>query len=115
MNEESLTFHDFGPVTRTYRKPTTASYLNALLASVHEELNRLSRTRPQEHLTETRVQIINSTLRKTKRFLESYVYGDILPVADDSLTYSDALVLVGQYRAALQCFRMTAWARVRFR
>lgn len=78
------------------------------LDELHSDLVALSRSHYAEPLSEYKVKLANAILCDALEFLSGYEPAARLELIDasDPLTHSDAMILVGQYRACLRSYRV---------
>lgn len=82
--------------------------LTTVADSLYDELDKLTKKAPKETVTDLALEKVNELIRDTKAFLNSdpYLKGIVLfEAAGDNPEYRDALLVVGQLRAALRRYR----------
>lgn len=81
--------------------------LEPLLDAAFIEIKELSKKKPDGALNKLKIQMINKILEQVKDFLSSEPNAEFLGLLDEATvpTYSDAVLIVGQFRAVLIQFR----------
>ncbi|MBT1699465.1 hypothetical protein KK083_21385 [Fulvivirgaceae bacterium PWU4] len=81
--------------------------LSKLMEAVYEEMKDFSKKKPDEPLNKFKVKNINRVLLQVKDMLKSQPTSQFLDLLnDESLpTNSDAILVIGQFNAAMESFR----------
>lgn len=81
--------------------------LSPLLKSIFEEMKEFSKKKPDGPLNQLKVKMINKILKQVKDFLSSEPTVEFLELLDDETlpTNSDAVLIIGQFRAVLDQFK----------
>ncbi|WP_439486795.1 hypothetical protein [Blastomonas fulva] len=81
--------------------------LSSLLKSMYNEFQELSKKKPQDVLTASKVKLVNRVLRPTLSLLEDEPTRPFLDLLDeDELPQnSDVILMLGQVRAAMDSFK----------
>ena len=87
--------------------------LSELLESLYEETKDLSKKAPKDCLNEFKVKNINRVLIPIKQILAKQPSVEFLDLLDSETlpTYSDAILVLAQYQAALKQFRNTYYVQ----
>jgi hypothetical protein len=87
---------------------TRTSKLWTMLDEAHRAANSLCRTKPHGQLTIVHARLINRVFEQVLELPGMEPYAKFLHLLDPDgqNTFSDALLLIGQYRAALRSFRV---------
>jgi hypothetical protein len=78
-----------------------------LLEALHEDIKELSRKSQNAPLSETKIRMINRLLARVKSLLQREASAEFLDSLDPDLIpqNADALLILGQYKAAMHSFR----------
>lgn len=81
--------------------------LNQLLESVYLEMKEFSKKKPDEPLNTFKVKNVNRLLVKVKEGLKNEPTIDFLDLLDEESlpTNSDAILIIGQFKASMDRFR----------
>lgn len=81
--------------------------LSDLLASVYLEMKEFSKKKPDEPLNKFKVKNINRVLEPIKEILKGEPTISFLDLLDDDVlpSNSDAILIIGQYTAAMERFK----------
>lgn len=85
----------------------TYETLTPLMKSMYEEIQALSKKKPEATLSESKVKILNALLVKIRTLLENEGEIDFLYLLDSEALpqYSDSVLILSQYVAALKSFK----------
>lgn len=76
-------------------------------ANAYKELSTVSANTPKEELGKLKMTRINSLLTQANAFLDvsARPFNDFTVFSDDNITYSDAVLVTGQYVECFKAFR----------
>jgi hypothetical protein len=88
---------------------TRSRHLWTSLASAHRDLNDTARREPGRKLSDVQKKMLSALFRRVHEVLkENPVTPSCLLISEqDEITAGDALLMVGQHRAALRTYRIT--------
>jgi len=83
--------------------------LQELLNSIYLEMKEFSKKKPDESLNKFKVKNVNRVLIQVKEILKSEPTNNFLDILDDELlpSNSDAILVIGQFKASMERFKMT--------
>lgn len=81
--------------------------LSKLVDSIYEEMKEFSKKKPDEPLNKFKVKNVNRVLEQIKEILKTQPTIEFLDLLDDETlpTNSDAILIIGQFNAAMASFR----------
>jgi hypothetical protein len=81
--------------------------LNELAESIYLEMKEFSKKKPDDALNSFKVKNVNRVLIQLKEFLKNEPTASFLDLLDDETlpTNSDAILIIGQFRASMDNFR----------
>lgn len=81
--------------------------LDELLDSIYLEMKEFSKKKPDEPLNKFKVKNINRVLKQVKEILKEEPTNCFLDILDDESlpTNSDAILIIGQFKASMERFR----------
>ncbi|SEE58252.1 hypothetical protein SAMN04487765_3238 [Tenacibaculum sp. MAR_2010_89] len=81
--------------------------LNELTDSIYTEMKEFSKKKPDDALNKFKVKNVNRVLTQLKSFLKDEPTVDFLDLLDDESlpTNSDAILIIGQFKASMDNFR----------
>lgn len=82
--------------------------LSKLVNSVYEEMKEFSKKKPDEPLNKFKVKNVNRVLEQVKDILKDQPTIEFLDLLDDETlpTNSDAILIIGQFNAAMASFQV---------
>lgn len=85
--------------------------LTELLKSIYDEMKEFSKKKPDEPLNAFKVKNVNRVLTKVKDILKNEPTANFLDILDnDTLpTNSDAILIIGQFKASMDRFEDKYW------
>jgi len=91
------------PKNRTAAEIETYETLSPLVESMHEDIRELTRKNQNTPLSTPKIQMINRLLTQVRAFLKDEPTASLLDLLDEPLIpqNADALLALGQYKAAL--------------
>jgi len=80
---------------------------NELIESIYTEMKEFSKKKPDEALNEFKVKNVNRVLAQIKDFLKNEPTVDFLDLLDNETlpSNSDAILIIGQFKAAMDNYR----------
>jgi hypothetical protein len=81
--------------------------LNELAESIYLEMKEFSKKKPDDALNPFKVKNVNRVLSQLKEFLKNEPTATFLDLLDDETlpTNSDAILIIGQFKASMDNFR----------
>ncbi len=81
--------------------------LDKLLDSIYNEIKDLSKKKPDEHLNELKVKMINRLLKQVKELLITEKTKEFLDLLDEEMlpSNSDAILVISQHRSSMKQFK----------
>jgi hypothetical protein len=81
--------------------------LNELTESIYTEMKEFSKKKPDDALNSFKVKNVNRVLTLIKEFLKDEPTISFLDLLDDETlpSYSDAILIIGQFKAAMDNYR----------
>lgn len=85
----------------------TFQMLNELADSIYTEMKEFSKKKPDDALNPFKVKNVNRVLTQLKDFLKNEPTVNFLDLLDDETlpTNSDAILIIGQFKASMDNFR----------
>jgi hypothetical protein len=104
------------------RLPTEAQVesfrmLDELLDSIYLEMKEFSKKKPDEPLNKFKVKNVNRVLEQVKEILKNEPTNMFLDILDDESlpTNSDAILVIGQFKASMDRFRKEYTGKYRWK
>ncbi|WP_129659336.1 hypothetical protein [Bacteroides fragilis] len=105
-------------ITKEYNYPTESEVvkylmLEKLLASSFAELKEFSKKKPDELLNTFKVRSLNRILNPIKEIMKNEPTSEFLELLDEDTipSYSDAVLIIAQFNAAMLQFKSTYYGR----
>lgn len=85
--------------------------LEEFILALYIEVKDFSKKKPDETLNEFKVKSINRVLEKAQNMLHKQPSSDFLDLLDNEVlpSYSDAILIITQYKASLDQFKKDFW------
>lgn len=81
--------------------------LNELIDSIYTEMKEFSKKKPDDALNEFKVKNVNRVLSQLKDFIKNEPTVEFLDLLDNEIlpSNSDAILIIGQFKAAMDNYR----------